>query len=178
MVQRRRWQRGLDGGRRQPAAHQPGRGVRAEGRPRAAGVRPAAGHPGHDRPLPHGLVDGLPEPAELPGAAVRDRFGCELRDPEFDALLAKGNAAATNAEAIGFYNQAEDVVLEDMPIIPLFFAVTQSVHSADVTDVVVDVFGRVDTSALTEAADLPSFSGKENEHGGPHLGHEGAAVPA
>jgi oligopeptide transport system substrate-binding protein len=72
-------------------------------------------------------------------------------DPEFDALLAKGNAAATNAEAIGFYNQAEDVVLEDMPIIPLFFAVTQSVHSADVTDVVVDVFGRVDTSALTEA---------------------------
>jgi oligopeptide transport system substrate-binding protein len=72
-------------------------------------------------------------------------------DPEFDALLGKGNAAATNAEAIGFYNQAEDVVLEDMPIIPLFFAVTQSVHSADVTDVVVDVFGRVDTSALTEA---------------------------
>jgi oligopeptide transport system substrate-binding protein len=72
-------------------------------------------------------------------------------DPEFDALLAQGNAAATNAEAIGFYNQAEDVVLEDMPIIPLFFAVTQSVHSADVTDVVVDVFGRVDTSALTEA---------------------------
>ena len=38
-----------------------------------------------------------------------------------------------------------------MPIIPLFFAVTQSVHSADVADVVVDVFGRVDTSALTEA---------------------------
>ena len=72
-------------------------------------------------------------------------------DPEFDALLAQGNAAATNAEAISFYNQAEDVVLEDMPIIPLFFAVTQSVHSADVADVVVDVFGRVDTSALTEA---------------------------
>jgi ABC-type transport system substrate-binding protein len=72
-------------------------------------------------------------------------------DPEFDALLAKGNAAATNAEAIGFYNQAEDVVLEDMPIIPLFFAVTQSVHSADVAHVVVDLFGRVDTSALTPA---------------------------
>ena len=36
-----------------------------------------------------------------------------------------------------------------MPIIPLFFDVTQSVHSDDVADLVVDVFGRVDTSALT-----------------------------
>ena len=73
-------------------------------------------------------------------------------NPAFDALVAQGNAAATGEEAIGFYNQAEDVLLEDMPIIPLFFDVTQSVHSADVTDVVVDVFGRVDTSALTATA--------------------------
>ena len=36
-----------------------------------------------------------------------------------------------------------------MPIIPLFFDVTQSVHSTDVTDVVVDAFGRVDTTSLT-----------------------------
>jgi hypothetical protein len=36
-----------------------------------------------------------------------------------------------------------------MPIIPLFFEVNQSVHSTDVADVVVDAFGRVDTSALT-----------------------------
>jgi ABC-type transport system substrate-binding protein len=67
----------------------------------------------------------------------------------FDDLVAKGNAAATNDEAIGFYNQAEDVLLADMPIIPLFFEVTQSVHSTDVTDVLVDAFGRVDTSSLT-----------------------------
>ena len=67
----------------------------------------------------------------------------------FDDLVAKGNAAASNDEAIGFYNQAEDVLLADMPIIPLFFEVTQSVHSTDVTDVLVDAFGRVDTSSLT-----------------------------
>jgi ABC-type transport system substrate-binding protein len=70
-------------------------------------------------------------------------------NPAFDELVAQGNAAATSDEAIGFYNQAEDVLLEDMPIIPLFFEVNQSVHSADVADVVVDAFGRVDTSALT-----------------------------
>jgi ABC-type transport system substrate-binding protein len=70
-------------------------------------------------------------------------------NPEFDALLAAGNAAATGEEAIGFYNQAEDVVLAELPVIPLFFDVTQSVHSGAVASLVVDVFGRVDTSALT-----------------------------
>ena len=37
-------------------------------------------------------------------------------------LVAKGNAAATSGEAIRLYNEAEDVLLEDMPIIPLFFS--------------------------------------------------------
>jgi oligopeptide transport system substrate-binding protein len=73
-------------------------------------------------------------------------------NPAFDALVAQGNAAATSDEAIGFYNQAEDVLLEDMPIIPMFFAVTQSVHSDDVSGVLVDAFGRVDTSALKVTA--------------------------
>ncbi|WP_116449632.1 peptide ABC transporter substrate-binding protein [Blastococcus litoris] len=69
----------------------------------------------------------------------------------FDALVAEGNAAANGAEAIGAYNRAEDVVLRDMPVIPLFFDVTQSVHSDAVADLVVDVFGRVDTASLTRA---------------------------
>ena len=72
-------------------------------------------------------------------------------NPEFDALVAQGNAAPSGAEAIGFYNRAEDIVLTDLPVIPLFFDVTLSVHSDEVADVVVDVFGRVDTSSLTRA---------------------------
>jgi ABC-type transport system substrate-binding protein len=72
-------------------------------------------------------------------------------NPEFDELLAEGNAAAGGAEAIDLYNRAEDVVLEDMPVIPLFFDVTQTVHSDAVAGLVVDVFGRVDTSSLTPA---------------------------
>jgi oligopeptide transport system substrate-binding protein len=68
---------------------------------------------------------------------------------EFDALVAAGNAAPDSAAAIGFYNRAEDVVLEDLPVIPLFFDVTQSVHSDTVDHVVVDAFGRVDTTSLT-----------------------------
>ena len=37
-----------------------------------------------------------------------------------------------------------------MPIIPLFFDVTQSVHSAHVTEMTVDAFGRVDTTSLRQ----------------------------
>ncbi|UOX99933.1 peptide ABC transporter substrate-binding protein [Blastococcus sp. PRF04-17] len=97
-----------------------------------------------DYPSPQNFL----EPLYATGAGANFAF---YSNPEFDALLAEGNAAPTGEEAIGFYNRAEDVVLEDMPVIPLFFDVTQSVHSADVTDLVVDVFGRVDTAALTRA---------------------------
>jgi hypothetical protein len=38
-----------------------------------------------------------------------------------------------------------------MPVIPLFFDVTQSVHSDEIADMAVDVFGRVDTTSLTRA---------------------------
>ena len=73
-------------------------------------------------------------------------------NPVFDELVEQADAAPSSAEAIAFYNQAEDVLLEDMPVIPLWFDVRQSVHSTDVADVVVDAFGRVDTTALTPAA--------------------------
>jgi hypothetical protein len=36
-----------------------------------------------------------------------------------------------------------------MPIIPMFFQVEQSVFSEHVSDVKVDMFGRVDTAAVT-----------------------------
>jgi ABC-type transport system substrate-binding protein len=99
-----------------------------------------------DYPSPQNFLEPLySTQAHAPAGANYAFYG----NPAFDLLVAKGNAAATSDEAIGFYNQAEDILLEDMPIIPLFFDVTQSVHSTAVTDVVVDAFGRVDTTSLT-----------------------------
>jgi oligopeptide transport system substrate-binding protein len=57
--------------------------------------------------------------------------------------------AQSNAEAIAKYNQAEDVLLEDMPIIPMFFQVEQSLFSEHVSDVTVDIFGRIDAAEVT-----------------------------
>jgi oligopeptide transport system substrate-binding protein len=101
-----------------------------------------------DYPSPQNFLEPLYSTQSQPPAGSNTSF---YSSPEFDALVAEGNAAASNEEAIGFYNQAEDVLLEDMPIIPLFFDVTQSVHSTDVTEMVVDVFGRVDTSSLHQS---------------------------
>jgi ABC-type transport system substrate-binding protein len=99
-----------------------------------------------DYPSPHNFLEPLYSTQAQPPAGSNVSF---YSNPEFDALVARGNAAGDGDEAIGFYNRAEDVLLEDMPIIPLFFDVTQSVHSTGVADMAVDVFGRVDTTSLT-----------------------------
>ena len=101
-----------------------------------------------DYPSPDNFLEPLYSTQAQPPAGSNVAF---YSNPAFDELMAEGNAAPDSEQAIAFYNQAEDVLLEDMPVIPLFFDVTQSVHSADVDDVVVDLFGRVDTTALTLA---------------------------
>lgn len=42
--------------------------------------------------------------------------------PEADALIAKGDAAKDPKEAAGFYQQAEALLLEQAPIIPVYFS--------------------------------------------------------
>ena len=67
-------------------------------------------------------------------------------NPEFDELVEQGNQAGTNEEAIELYQQAEDLLLEDMPIMPMFFGLEQTVWSENVDNVNVDIFGRVDVA--------------------------------
>ena len=100
-----------------------------------------------DYPSPQNFLEPLYSTQSQPPAGSNTSF---YSNPQFDALVAQGNAASSSDEAIGFYNDAEDVLLEDMPIIPLFFDVTQSVHSAHVTEMTVDAFGRVDTTSLRQ----------------------------
>jgi len=101
-----------------------------------------------DYPSPQNFLEPLYATQAQPPAGSNVAF---YSNPVFDALVAQGNQATSSERAIAAYNQAEDVLLQDMPIIPLFFDVTQSVHSTGVADVVVDVFGRVDTTAVTRA---------------------------
>ena len=69
-------------------------------------------------------------------------------NPEFDDLIAEGNAASDNDEAIAAYQAAEDILLEDMPVMPMFFGLTQGVHSENVSNVIIDAFSRIDAAAV------------------------------
>ncbi|GAA3173426.1 ABC transporter substrate-binding protein [Blastococcus jejuensis] len=101
---------------------------------------------GMDYPSPQNYLEPLYSTAALPPAGSNATF---YSNPEVDELISQGNQAATNEEAIEFYNQAEDLILEDMPVIPMFFQVEQSVFSENVSNVVVDIFGRVETENVT-----------------------------
>ena len=101
-----------------------------------------------DYPSPQNYLEPLHSEEALPPGGSNSAF---YVNEEFDALVDQGNQAETNEEAIDFYQQADDILLEDMPIMPMFFGQEQSVHSEDVSNVVIDVFGQVDTSAVTVA---------------------------
>jgi ABC-type transport system substrate-binding protein len=64
-------------------------------------------------------------------------------------LIAQGDKAATEEEAIELYQQAEDIIAEDMPMAPLFFTQIQTVHTDNVDNVRIDLFQRPVWSEVT-----------------------------
>uniref|UniRef100_UPI0004705D45 peptide ABC transporter substrate-binding protein n=1 Tax=Salinispora cortesiana TaxID=1305843 RepID=UPI0004705D45 len=53
-------------------------------------------------------------------------------NPEFDKLLAQGDSAPTLEEAIAFYQQAEDIVAEEMPALPIYWRKETAIYSENV----------------------------------------------
>jgi oligopeptide transport system substrate-binding protein len=66
----------------------------------------------------------------------------------FDALVTEATQATSEADMIKKYQEAEDVLGQDMPVIPLRFGQTNYGWSARVRDVQVDGFGRVNLVAV------------------------------
>jgi oligopeptide transport system substrate-binding protein len=99
-----------------------------------------------DYPSPENYLAPLYATDAQPPAGSNTSF---YSNPEFDQLVERGNQAATNEEAIEFYQQAEDLLLEDMPIIPMDFRKELFVWSDKVDNVKVDLFGRVDVASVT-----------------------------
>ena len=99
-----------------------------------------------DYPVAENFLGPLYSTPALPPAGSNYTF---YSNPEFDALLQQGNAAASDEEAIAAYQAAEDILVRDMPSTPLFYRVNQSAHSENVDNVVIDAFNRIDTAAVT-----------------------------
>jgi ABC-type transport system substrate-binding protein len=101
---------------------------------------------GMDYPSPQDYLEPLFGTAAFPPGGSNSTF---YSNPQFDEFVSQGNAAASNDEAVSLYQQAEDVLLEDMPIAPMWFGLEQSVWSENVSDVQVDIFGNVDVASVT-----------------------------
>jgi oligopeptide transport system substrate-binding protein len=99
-----------------------------------------------DYPSPQNYLEPLYSTAAQPPAGSNSAF---YSNPKFDDLVKKGNEASSNDEAIKDYQDAEDILLEDMPVMPMFFGLEQTVWSDKVDNVKVDIFGRVDVANVT-----------------------------
>ena len=93
-----------------------------------------------DYPSPQNYLEPLYSTSALPPNGSNTAF---YSNKEFDELIAEGNGAESSEEAVEKYHAAEDVLLEDMPIAPMFFTEAQYVHSDKVANVKVDAFSNV-----------------------------------
>ncbi|NYI71930.1 oligopeptide transport system substrate-binding protein [Naumannella cuiyingiana] len=70
-------------------------------------------------------------------------------NPEFERLLADGNAAATPDEANQFYRQAEEQLAKDLPSLPMFYRAETIGWSDRVSNVNLKPLGTPDYTAVT-----------------------------
>ncbi|GHE32920.1 ABC transporter substrate-binding protein [Streptomyces vinaceus] len=63
---------------------------------------------------------------------------------EFEAVLAAADRATDPAESLTLYQQADDIVIRDLPYIPLFTYMSSVAYSKAVKNVRVDAQGRID----------------------------------
>ncbi|MGW0808900.1 peptide ABC transporter substrate-binding protein [Nonomuraea sp. NPDC002799] len=73
----------------------------------------------------------------------------QYHNQKFEDLLGEGDSAADPLQADEKYLQAEKVLLDDMPYIPLWYQGIISGHSARVSDVIVDPFRRLRVESVT-----------------------------
>lgn len=69
-------------------------------------------------------------------------------NPEFDKLVAAGDRAATVEESTKLYQQAEDLLARDLPVLPLRTTPSTFGYSTRLKSAAMDVFDRVDLSSL------------------------------
>lgn len=72
-------------------------------------------------------------------------------NPDFDAKLKEGLAASSPEEANAAFLEADDMLLEDLPSIPLYYPKRRSGYSENVGDVGLTWNGEVDYAAVTQA---------------------------
>ena len=89
-------------------------------------------------------------------------------NPEFDAVLLEGREAFAETgnleDALPFYYEAEDMVCNDVPVIPIYFLKNQTVWSEGTDNVQLDAFSRLDYTSVTAEDGEVTYYITEPEH--------------
>jgi ABC-type transport system substrate-binding protein len=99
-----------------------------------------------DYPSADSYLTPLFTPTAQPPAGSNYSF---YDNPKVTALISEGDQAKTPEDAIAAYQEAEDLLVQDMPMAPMFFTEIQSVHSDKVDNVRLDLFQRVVVAEVT-----------------------------
>ena len=73
-------------------------------------------------------------------------------NPKFDGLVAQGAQQSSADASIKLYQQAEDILVQDLPVIPLRFQQNNFVFSTNVQNVTMDLYGYVNLTEITTSA--------------------------
>ncbi|MEV4531918.1 ABC transporter substrate-binding protein [Streptosporangium sp. NPDC049304] len=63
---------------------------------------------------------------------------------EFDELLSKGDTASTQEEGLKFYQQADDILIKELPYIPVYFYRTNAAFSQHVKGVKINLLNQIE----------------------------------
>jgi len=87
-------------------------------------------------------------PIYVTGAGSNDG---QYSNPQFDALVKQGDTAGSPEEGIEFYQQAQKLLLQDMPVVPLWYQNSLGGYAETVSNVEFDVFSRPIYTDITKS---------------------------
>jgi oligopeptide transport system substrate-binding protein len=91
-------------------------------------------------------IENFLNPMYRTGGSTNDG---EYSNPAVDALLARADAAPSTEEGNALYQEAEQLIIQDMPAIPLYFQSVQAGWSARMSNVTVTQFRELDVFGVT-----------------------------
>ncbi|MBN2113614.1 MAG: hypothetical protein JW785_05740 [Acidimicrobiia bacterium] len=134
---------------------------------------------GQDYPSPLNFLEPLYASYNLPPIASNNTWYNSLA---FDDLIAQGKAAvaATGnlADGIPFYQQAEDILCQDVPVAPVWFRTNQFVFAEGIGDVHYDSYSDLGVTKVTSDDGLVSVQLSEPEHLFPTTSNESNGIQA
>lgn len=91
-------------------------------------------------------IENFLNPLYRTGGSANDG---EYSNPQVDALLTQGDAAPSAEEGFAAYQEAERLILQDMPTIPTFYSNTQAGWSPRMSTAVTNQFRELDLLSAT-----------------------------